>query len=51
MVCLQELKAVDESFPAAELHAAGYGAVWQVQKSWNGETSRTRAIMRRPGWK
>ncbi|KWW35125.1 exodeoxyribonuclease III [Cupriavidus metallidurans] len=36
VACLQELKAVDESFPVAELHAAGYGAVWQGQKSWNG---------------
>ena len=36
VVCLQELKSVDEGFPADELRAAGYGAVWQGQKSWNG---------------
>jgi exodeoxyribonuclease-3 len=35
-VCLQELKAEDHAFPVAELRAAGYGAVWHGQKSWNG---------------
>ncbi|MBD8066814.1 exodeoxyribonuclease III [Devosia sp. PTR5] len=35
-VCLQELKAPDEKFPAALLEKAGYGAVWHGQKSWNG---------------
>jgi exodeoxyribonuclease-3 len=36
IVCLQELKAVDGDFPAAELRAAGYGALWHGQRSWNG---------------
>jgi exodeoxyribonuclease III len=36
VACLQELKAPDENFPEAELRAAGYGAVWLGQKSWNG---------------
>ena len=36
VVCLQELKASDETFPEAEVRAAGYGAVWHGQKSWNG---------------
>jgi exodeoxyribonuclease-3 len=36
VVCLQELKTTDDRFPIAELRAAGYGAVWQGQKSWNG---------------
>jgi exonuclease III len=36
VVCLQELKAADEKFPAAAIGAAGYGAVWHGQKSWNG---------------
>ena len=36
VVCLQELKAPDEKFPAPALHAAGYRAVWHGQKSWNG---------------
>lgn len=34
VACLQELKT--ESFPAREIERAGYGAVWQGQKSWNG---------------
>jgi exodeoxyribonuclease-3 len=36
VVCLQELKAPDEKFPEAAIHAAGYGAIWHGQKSWNG---------------
>jgi exodeoxyribonuclease III len=36
IVCLQELKAPDEKFPAAAIRAAGYGAIWNGQKSWNG---------------
>jgi exodeoxyribonuclease-3 len=36
VVCLQELKAPDERFPLQALEAAGYGAVWHGQKSWNG---------------
>jgi exodeoxyribonuclease-3 len=36
IVCLQELKAPDEKFPAAALQGAGYGAIWHGQKSWNG---------------
>jgi exodeoxyribonuclease-3 len=36
VACLQELKAVHESFPIAEIRKAGYGAIWQGQQSWNG---------------
>jgi exodeoxyribonuclease III len=36
LVCLQELKASDETFPEADIRAAGYGAIWHGQKSWNG---------------
>ncbi|WFU59578.1 exodeoxyribonuclease III [Bradyrhizobium pachyrhizi] len=36
IVSLQELKASDAEFPAAALEQAGYGAVWQGQKTWNG---------------
>ena len=36
IVCLQELKASDSEFPALAIRDAGYGAVWQGQKSWNG---------------
>src|SRR5689334_24205327 len=36
VVGLQELKAPDAEFPAAAIEKAGYGAVWQGQKPWNG---------------
>ena len=36
VVCLQELKAPQEKFPAGPIERAGYGAVWHGQKSWNG---------------
>src|SRR5215472_3379712 len=36
IVCLQELRAPDDKFPAAAIRAAGYGAIWHGQKSWNG---------------
>lgn len=36
VVCLQELKAEDAAFPIAAIEAAGYGAVWRGQRTWNG---------------
>jgi exodeoxyribonuclease III len=36
VVCLQELKAEQKAFPAAELQDAGYSAVWRGQRTWNG---------------
>jgi exodeoxyribonuclease III len=36
VVCLQELKSSDETFPQAEVREAGYGAVWHGQKGFNG---------------
>jgi exodeoxyribonuclease III len=36
VVCLQELKAPSEKFPEPAIREAGYRAVWQGQKSWNG---------------
>src|SRR5688500_5653449 len=36
VVCLQELKATDDKFPAKALRVAGYGSIWHGQKSWNG---------------
>jgi exodeoxyribonuclease-3 len=36
VVCLQELKAPQNKFPAAAVEKAGYGAIWHGQKSWNG---------------
>lgn len=35
-MCLQELKAPDDKFPAAELAAAGYHSIWMGQSRWNG---------------
>ncbi|RVB93181.1 exodeoxyribonuclease III, partial [Mesorhizobium sp. M7A.F.Ca.CA.002.04.1.1] len=36
VVCLQELKARDMQFPRSALAAAGYGAVWKGEPTWNG---------------
>jgi exodeoxyribonuclease-3 len=36
IVCLQELKAPQEKFPEAPIRDAGFGVIWQGQKSWNG---------------
>jgi exodeoxyribonuclease-3 len=36
VACLQELKAIDQKFPAKALADAGYGAIWHGQQSWNG---------------
>lgn len=36
VVCLQELKAPNESFPEAAIRDLGYDAIWHGQKSWNG---------------
>lgn len=36
IVCLQELKAPQEKFPAQAISDAGYNALWHGQKSWNG---------------
>ena len=32
VACLQELKALDEGFPAAEIRAAGYHPLWKGQR-------------------
>jgi exodeoxyribonuclease-3 len=36
IVCLQELKAPDESFPQDAIRDAGYEAIWHGQSRWNG---------------
>jgi len=36
VLCLQETKLIDERFPAAELEAAGYHAVFSGQPTYNG---------------
>ena len=43
VLCLQELKCVDESFPRAEVEAAGYHAIVHGQKGFNGVAILTRA--------
>lgn len=44
VVCLQELKAPDERFPAEALRQAGYEALWHGQKSWNGVAILARGV-------
>ena len=36
VVCLQELKAGHDAFPIDAVRAAGYGAVWRGERTWNG---------------
>lgn len=36
IVCLQEIKTVDEGFPRADFEALGYNVETHGQKSWNG---------------
>ncbi len=36
VVCLQELKSTDAEFPRLAIERAGYHAVWNGQKTWNG---------------
>ena len=44
VVCLQELKAEQGSFPIAAIEAAGYGAVWVGQRTWNGMAILARGL-------
>jgi exodeoxyribonuclease-3 len=44
IACLQELKAVHEGFPLADIHSAGYGALWKGQRSWNGVAVLARGV-------
>ena len=44
IVALQELKADDAAFPAADIEAAGYGASWIGQRSWNGVAILGRGV-------
>ena len=36
VACLQEIKSQDDGFPAGEIEALGYAAIWHGQKSFNG---------------
>ena len=44
VACLQELKAPQEKFPEAAINDAGYQAIWQGQKSWNGVAILARGV-------
>jgi exodeoxyribonuclease-3 len=44
VVCLQELKAPDAGFPIVAIRAAGYGAIWHGQTSWNGVAILARGL-------
>lgn len=43
VVCLQELKAPNEKFPEQAINEAGYQAIWNGQKSWNGVAILSRS--------
>jgi exodeoxyribonuclease III len=45
IVCLQELKAPEEKFPAKDIEKAGYQAIWHGQKSWNGVAILARGAL------
>jgi exodeoxyribonuclease-3 len=51
VVCLQELKTPEEKFPLEAIRAAGYGAVWQGQKSWNGVAILARGSVPQETWR
>ena len=44
VVCLQELKAPDDAFPAMAIKAAGYESIWHGQKGWNGVAILGRGV-------
>ncbi len=44
VVCLQELKAPHENFPADVIRDAGYQAIWHGQKSWNGVAILSKGV-------
>jgi exodeoxyribonuclease-3 len=44
VVCLQELKCEQDSFPAEALAKAGYQAAWKGQRTWNGVAILSRGL-------
>jgi len=46
ILCLQEIKCEDKSFPIQAINGAGYQAVWHGQKSWNGVAVLSRKPIR-----
>ena len=49
-LCLQELKCVDDSFPRAEIEAAGYRCLVHGQKGFNGVALLTRVPAQSPSF-
>jgi len=45
VVCLQELKSATASFPRKEIERAGYQAVFEGEKSWNGVAILARDVL------
>ena len=43
VVCMQELKTIQDKFPLREINSAGYQAIWHGQKSWNGVAILSRS--------
>ena len=52
VVCLQEIKCVDEQFPREAIEALGYNVVTHGQKTFNGVAllSNSRSTKPGPGW-
>ncbi len=48
VVCLQELKMTDDTFPAAALAEAGYQSVFSGQKTYNGVAILSRTLAQDP---
>ena len=44
VACLQEIKTSDETFPEADIRAAGYGVIWHGQKGFNGVAILARGV-------
>jgi exodeoxyribonuclease III len=44
IVCLQELKCTDDTFPADALSKAGYRSAWGGQRTWNGVAILSRGL-------
>jgi exodeoxyribonuclease-3 len=48
VVCLQEIKLEDSKFPADDIRAAGYEAIYAGQKTYNGVAILSRAALTEP---
>ena len=44
VVCLQEIKCIDQAFPSSALRDAGYFAAWQGEARWNGVAILARGV-------